>query len=172
MRQYLWKFDPARYSRAYLWGQVTEKSVVRDIVSYLSGFRIKADVVDSGGAGMRGQIYSAVRRAEIEERRARAVINHLPDMALAPVGFSDLSGVLAPDGRAFYIEVKAPAWKCAKTDKFLRRAGAPSPVQLAFLDYKAGLGAIVGVAWSMRDAMEIIGLDRLEKHKRNVKFIV
>ena len=58
------------------------------------------------------------------------------------VGQSDLQGH-RPDGRAFYIEVKADN-------------GKPSTEQLKFIAEMKRSGAIAGVAWSVDDAIRII----------------
>lgn len=60
-----------------------------------------------------------------------------------PKGFSDLFGVRRSDGRAFFIEVKAPK-------------GRTSKYQDNFLKQMRKAGAIAGVARSGPEAIEIV----------------
>ena len=61
-----------------------------------------------------------------------------------PKGFSDLFGVRNSDGRAVFIEVKAPD-------------GEPSEEQLNFIEQMKNSGAIAGVCYSVEDALKLIG---------------
>ena len=169
MRSYLWQFNPARYKRAFLMGKVTEKHVVKDIRDGMTRFGLNLDFVDAGSAGIRGLLMGALCQAGIDDKQARAVLSNLKNVPAASVGHSDLVGVLAPDGRGIYIEVKRPAWLDPVTMAVMQRPGVPSQVQLEFLDEKALHGAIVGVAWSFDDAMEIIGKERLITHYKSIK---
>jgi hypothetical protein len=157
-RTYLHEWDEARYRRAFLFGQVAEEKVQEDIRSAFGYLRdVSIDWVDVGGAAIRGKFYGAMRRCGIPEVVAKKVLSLLGGVSAGDKGRSDLSGVLGPSGRAFFIEVKAPAWINPKTGGQLRPAGVPSPEQLAYLDGKAKLGALVGVAWSVEDALKIVG---------------
>lgn len=60
-----------------------------------------------------------------------------------PKGFSDLFGVRRKDGRAFFLEVK-------------NEKGRASKEQKNFLDQMGKAGAIVGIARSGTEAIEII----------------
>lgn len=166
-RPYLWEWDPLRYGRSYLFGKIREDRVQADIVSALALLGIHASVVDVGGAAMRGKFYGAMVRAGIAECMARAVLKGVSGVSAGEPGHSDLHGVLAPDGRAFFIEVKAPAWINPQTGGTIQRQGEPSEEQLSFLDAKAAAGAIVGVAWNVADALDILGQARIEAHRRS-----
>lgn len=60
-----------------------------------------------------------------------------------PKGFSDLFGFRKSDGRAVFIEVKAPK-------------GKPSAEQLKFIETMRKNGAIAGVCRSTGDAVKLI----------------
>ena len=60
-----------------------------------------------------------------------------------PKGFSDLFGFRIPDGRAFFIEVKAPT-------------GRVRPEQQNFIEQMRSNGALAGVARSVEEARKII----------------
>ena len=62
-----------------------------------------------------------------------------------PPGFCDLFGFRKSDGKIFFIEVKTPK-------------GKVRPVQEKFMEIVKRNGAIVGVARSVDDALEIIGV--------------
>jgi len=162
---FLCAFDPTRYKRAYLFGQVPEGHVQRDIIAALALLRIRADWVDSGGAAIRGKVWGAMMRARVAEGLAQAILRNLGGVSAADPGRSDLSGTLAPNGRSWYIEVKAPAWLNPKTEGIIRNAGEPTLEQLDFLIEKHAMGAIVGVAWSVDDALEILGPEAIKAHK-------
>jgi hypothetical protein len=167
-RAYLWRWDPARYKRAYLFGGVPEERVQADIRSALSYLHIDAAVVDSGFAAIRGKVWGAMKKLRLPESVAMSVMAALKDMAAAPVGWSDLNGCLAPIGRAFYIEVKAPARLDPVKGTIITRAGVPTREQLFFLDRMAARGALVGVAWSIEDALQILA-PGLAEHKATVR---
>lgn len=61
-----------------------------------------------------------------------------------PKGHSDLYGFRQGDGRIFYIEVKV-------------KPNKPTKEQLQFLDAMKAAGALGGVAYSVADALDIIG---------------
>lgn len=61
-----------------------------------------------------------------------------------PVGFSDLCGFRKSDGKALFIEVKKPGGRIA-------------PAQRHFIDTMKSSGALSGIAYSVEDALEIIG---------------
>lgn len=63
-----------------------------------------------------------------------------------PKGFSDLFGVRVSDGRAVFIEVKAPD-------------GKPSEDQLNFIEQMKSSGAIAGVCYSVEDALKLVRED-------------
>jgi hypothetical protein len=165
-RPYLHTFDAARYPRAFLFGQVSEAQVQADILSAASLMGLHLEVVDAGFAAIRGKFYGAMLRAGIKEPMARLVLKGLTGISAADPGRSDLSGSMAPDGRAVFLEVKAPAWVNPKTGGTVRAAGSPSPEQLAFLDARAREGCIVGVCWSVGDALDALGTERLKAHRR------
>lgn len=167
-RPYPWKFDPARYKRAYLFGGVPEERVQADIRSALSYLHVDAAVVDSGFAAVRGKVWGAMKKLRLPEAVAMAIMAALKDISVAPVGWSDLCGCLSPSGRAFYIEVKAPAKLDPTKGTIVTRAGVPTREQLFFLDRMAARGALVGVAWSVEDALQILA-PGLAEHKATVR---
>lgn len=155
-RPYLHQWDASRYRRAYLFGDVPESRVQDDIRRALGLFRIEAAVIDSGFSAIRGKVYSALKRLRASDGVIEAVMASLKDISAAPVGWSDLNGCLAPSGRAFYIECKAPARLDPQRGTIITRAGLPSDDQLRFLDRMHARGALVGVAWSVDDALQIL----------------
>ena len=60
-----------------------------------------------------------------------------------PCGYSDLSGVRKSDGKAVFIEVKAPG-------------GPVRPEQERFLSAMRQCGALAGIAHSAQEAMAIV----------------
>lgn len=60
-----------------------------------------------------------------------------------PAGYSDLSGVRFPDGRAVFIEVKTPTGRVSKEQK-------------NFLHQMQKAGAIAGVCRSAADAIKLL----------------
>ena len=169
-RKYLHKWDSSHYKRAYLWGGPLEASVQADIVDALRTSRIDVEVVDSGSKGLRGKLSRVLAGLHLALPVVQQIMNAIRSTGgAADAGRADLSGCLAPDGKAFYIEVKMPAKLDPTTGKVLRSAGRPAPEQLDFLDKRAMEGAIVGVAWSIDDAFEILGSDRVLAHQRAVR---
>ena len=63
-----------------------------------------------------------------------------------PEGFSDLFGHRLSDGRIFYIEVKKPGGRVRDNQK-------------KFLKAMRDSGALAGIAYSVEDALKIIGGD-------------
>ena len=155
-RPYLHKWDPSRYRRAYLFGDVPESKVQDDIRRALGLFRIEAAVIDAGFAAIRGKIYGALKRLRVSDAVIQAVMAALKDISSAPVGWSDLSGTLSPVGRSFYIECKSPARLDPQRGTIITPAGKPTEDQLKFLDRMHSRGALVGVAWGVDDALEIL----------------
>lgn len=171
-----YRFDPARYPRALLFGGLDEARIQADIAEALRLLRITPDWVDSGAKAMRGKAWGALMRllgslgihGPKAEAMARPVLNSLGGVSAADKGRSDLSGVLAPNGRAWFIEVKAPPQLDPATGNILKPAGKPSPEQIAYLLEKHQQGAIVGVAWSVDDALAILGDAAIRAHKEAV----
>jgi hypothetical protein len=101
-----------------------EKAVQRAIQdAFRLKYRIALVHVDSGAAGMR-------------QGCARGAGGY----SSTPAGFPDLVGVVPPNGRAIYIEVKAPG-------------GKPTEAQKAMLAMLASKGAIAFWASSVADAL-------------------
>jgi len=155
-RPYLWRWDASRYKRAYLLGGPDEASVQQDIRRALGYLHVEAFVVDAGAAGIRGKVWGALKRLHIPDGACKIIMAAIENVAPAPPGWPDLCGCLAPSGRAFYIEVKAPARLDPTTGNVARSAGTPSKEQLQFLDRMAARGALVGVAWGVEDALAIL----------------
>lgn len=144
-----WKFRQERYTRAYLQRQFTEDQVQRDIIQLLETYDVDVAAIDAGGKRARGRMMGAARAAGIELHG----VQNVKTGGAIPAGFADLEATLAPDGRALYIEVKAPAWIDGR-GKILRNAGLATPEQLDFLLSKHERGAIVMVAWEMIDVTD------------------
>lgn len=155
-RPYLHQWDPSRYKRAYLFAGVPEDQVQMTIRQALQFHRIEAAVVDAGAAAVRGKVWGALMKFRIAEAVAKAIMQAITNVSAAPPGWSDLNGCLAPLGRAFYIEVKAPARLDPQRGTIITRAGVPTADQLNFLDRMHARGALVGVAWSVDDALQIL----------------
>lgn len=165
---YLWRWDADRYKRAYLFGGVDEATVQANIRSALGYMHIEAGVVDSGFSAVRGRVFGALKKLRVSEIVVAAIMAAMKDVSAAPVGWSDLNGCLAPSGRAFYIEVKAPAKLDPIKGTIITRAGVPTKDQLFFLDRMHSRGALVGVAWSVEDALAILA-PGLVDHKLSVR---
>jgi hypothetical protein len=146
-----WRFVGGRYSDLYLMSQVSEAQVQSDILALMAAYNVDAVPIDAGGRRQRGRMVKAAKSHGIDLRGVRA-----PSGGEIPSGFSDLLATLAPEGRSFYIEVKAPAWLDEKR-KVIRRAGQASKEQLEFLLSKHRRGALVLVAWSVADVEEYCG---------------
>lgn len=71
------------------------------------------------------------------------VLIHLRKVEGLPKGYSDLSGVRKEDGRAVFLEVKAPG-------------GRVRPEQQHFLKVMASYGALAGVARTIEEAKRIM----------------
>ena len=151
-------FDAGRYSRLYLFSHVPEEQVQKDVHDALALLGIEAAVIDAGFSAIRGKIYSAMLRCGSSPKTASTALQCLSGIAAAPPGWTDLCGCLPPHGRAFYLEIKAPAWLNPKTGAIVKSAGKPSPAQMDFMNRMAKRGALVGVAWSIEDALEILQL--------------
>lgn len=121
------------------------------VVSQLRQLGAVAFVVDAGAQALRGRAFAALARQGLD---ARAVLHG--QTGAGSKGLSDVVGV-APDGRAIFVEVKAPAWyePGVRQLRLRRCAGQPSEAQLAFLLAVWRSGAVAGVAWSPRDLLRI-----------------
>jgi hypothetical protein len=169
-RPYLWKWDKTRYKRALLLGGPSEAEIQSGIVEALKISRIDVEIVDSGSNKLRlafGRVLHSVGLpVEMVTRILGLIRNVAPS---SDPGRTDLSGVLAPDGRGFFIEVKAPAKIDPVSGNVVRTAGKATPDQLTYMDRKHAHGAIVGVAWSIDDAFEIIGSSNLLAHQQALR---
>ena len=72
------------------------------------------------------------------------ILKNLRKVKGLPKGYSDISGVRISDGRAIFIEAKLPG-------------NVPSGEQENFLKVMSECGAITGVAYSVEDALRIVG---------------
>jgi|SRR5580704_3490671 hypothetical protein len=147
-----WRFDRDRYSGLYLMRHVTEEQVQSDILHLLHTYQVDAVPIDAGGKRQRGRFMGAARDAGVD---LEGIQNTKTGRAI-PAGFADLEATLAPDGRAMYIEVKAPLWINAD-DSVVRAAGVASIEQIEFLCSKFERGALVMVAWSSQDVERHVG---------------
>ena len=145
-----WKFERVRYHELYLSSRVTETRVQADILDLLWNYRVDAVAIDAGGRRQRGRMIAAGKASGLQ----------LDGIAAAktgggiPAGFADLEATLAPQGRALYIEVKAPMWIEGK--RTVRFEGKPSSAQLDFLSEKHRRGALVMLAWSADDVEQYL----------------
>jgi hypothetical protein len=155
-----WRFDRDRYSKLYLMRHVTEEQVQSDILQLLHTYQVDAVPIDAGGKRQRGRFMGAARDAGVD---LGGIENTKTGRAI-PAGFADLEATLAPDGRAMYIEVKAPLWINA-TEAIVRSAGVASIEQIEFLCSKFERGALVMVAWSSEDVEKHLG-DLLQQNRK------
>lgn len=77
------------------------------------------------------------RSAVVKAKTVRGFVRSLPD------GWADITGVIAPHGRALFIEVKSDT-------------GRSSPDQVAFGDWVRALGAVHVVARSLEDVVAVL----------------
>jgi hypothetical protein len=146
-------FSRAEYTEFYLLSRVTEAQVQGSIIEMLGTWRIDVVAIDAGLRRARGRMIAhALERGQ--DVRSVAALSMGVEI---PAGYVDLNGTLAPDGKGFFIEVKAPAWIDPSTKKIIREAGKATEEQLAFLDSKDERGAIAMVAWSVDDVVKIMG---------------
>lgn len=150
-------FDRARYTEFYLLSRVTEAQVQSSILDLFGTWRIDVAVIDAGMRRARGRLIARGLERGLDVRKLAGFATGVE----IPVGYCDLNGTLAPDGKGFFIEVKAPAWIDPKTKEVIREAGKATTEQLAFLDSKDERGAIAMIAWSVDDVVTILG-DRLQ----------
>jgi hypothetical protein len=151
------RFDPSRYSDYYLLSRLSEAEVQAEVVKALRELRVTCWPVDVGSKNVRGRACGALRRAGVINPASLLRAKH-PGASDGALGFADVPGVL-PGGRALFLEVKAPRWLKFGTRKVLvidREEGLPTPEQLRFLAEAHMAGAVVGVVWSARDAVEIV----------------
>jgi hypothetical protein len=147
-----WRFDRDRYSNLYLMRHVSEDQVQNDILHLLHTYQVDACPIDAGGRRQRGRFMGAARDAGVD----LGGIQNVKTGRAIPSGFADLEATLAPNGRAVYIEVKAPLWINAD-EAVVRAAGVASIEQLEFLVSKYERGAFVMVAWSSQDVEKHAG---------------
>jgi hypothetical protein len=169
-RPYLCKWDKTRYKRALLLGGPSEDEIQTGIVEALNISRVDVEIVDSGSNKLRLAFSRVLHSVGLSPELVSRILGLIRNVApSSEPGRTDLSGVLAPNGRGFFIEVKAPAKLDPTTGNVLRSAGKPKPEQLAYMDKKHAQGAIVGVAWSIDDAFEIIGSSNLLAHQQALR---
>lgn len=142
----------ARYSTIYLLHGPDEATVQAQIIQALKPLRVVVWETDAGGKKTLGRLSRALHSMPILKRLIPAIL--AAARGFLPAGHSDLTGYM-PDGRAIFLEVKAPE-KINTKGTQERPAGKPTPEQLSFLDPAAAAGCVVGVVWSPWDAVEII----------------
>ena len=155
------KFDRSRYKPFYLMRHLSESEVQAEIVSQLRALNVDVIAIDAGGKKTRGLLMS--RAKQWGGTFDPTLLSTKTDLK----GFPDLEATLAPDGRALYIEVKAPEWieptmeigETAFDRKYrtVRKAHKATPEQLDFLLAKHKRGAFVLVAWSVTDVFDHVG---------------
>ena len=168
-RPYLCNWDPSRYRRAYLYGGQLESEVQSDVVDALTISKIDAEVIDAGAKTIRGKISRMCSSLGLPQPTIMRIMNSIKSVGAAETGRADLSGCLAPNGRAFFLEIKAPAKLDPVTGKVLRSAGHASDEQIAYLDKKHAEGAIVGIAFGIDDAFEILGTSNVLAHQQAIR---
>jgi hypothetical protein len=141
-----WMFESERYNDLYLMSCVTEAKVQSDILDLFWVYKVDGVPIDAGGRRQRGRMMGAARAAGVN----LAGVQNVKTGRAIPRGFADLEATLAPEGRALYIEVKAPRW-IDDQKRTIRVAGKASDDQLEFLLSKHERGALVMVAWSAGD---------------------
>jgi hypothetical protein len=170
---YLTTWDKTRYKRAFLWGGQSELEVQTEVVDALRISRVDVEVVDAGSNTLRLAFMRVLHACGIPEEKVKMIMSRVRNVGpSSDPGRSDLSGALAPNGRSFYIEMKAPAKIDPVSGKQLRAAGKASPEQLAFLARRYAEGCIVGVAYSVDDAFEILGADNLAAHQAALRSVL
>jgi hypothetical protein len=163
---FLHKFDRTNYSMYYLARQLSEAQVQAEIVDQLRALHVDVIAIDAGGKKTRGMMLARAKQQGAAFNPA--LMSTKTDLK----GFPDLEATLAPDGRALYIEVKAPEW--IEPDRTLyrtvRKAHKPTQEQLDFLMSKHERGALVMVAWSVSDVFRIYGgfIEQNERYLRAV----
>lgn len=144
-------WDASCYGVLYLAAGWDEDLVQADILMGTARAGFSLWPVDAGGKRARGGVQKVLRGAGREDLAKTAAAAGKSD---TPAGHSDLVGCLAPWGRAVFLEVKRPARIIrGKVD---RPAGVPDQDQLAFLLARHREGALVGVVWSLGDALAIL----------------
>lgn len=170
---FLHRWDASRYQRAYLLAGLSEDAVQLQVVDYLKGQGFDVRVIDAGGKHIRRALKGVLHNALMpfmRDMKARAakvasILAHLP--GAAEEGLPDLQMTLAPSGQAIHLEVKAPGHYDI-AGKQVREPGRLKPEQRAALMKLHNRGAIVGAVWSIQDAIEIIGAERIEANRRHV----
>lgn len=147
------EWDAARYQPNYLRLPGTEAQLQQSIIDILTARGVTIWAADAGAKQLRGRAIAQLKKAGVAK----------PDRLLrgktgVKAGMSDLPGVLNPSGRAIYIEVKKPAFLGVR-GQVLSAAGVPTDDERAFLLAVHAAGAAAGVAWSVRDALWIVGLE-------------
>ena len=164
---HLW--DPSRYARAFLMHDWKEEDAQAETVAQVAALGLELWHTDAGAKKARGRVQKVLRlagQAALAKEAAK-----VQGASALPAGFSDLHGVLAPHGRAVYLEHKRPGLY-DQAGRCLRQPGKPEPEQLQFLLSMYHRGAVVGVIWSPSDALAIL-TPYLTAHKaRNVHQLV
>lgn len=156
-------FERMNYRDLYLMSCITETQVQSAILELFQLFKVDGVPIDAGGRRQRGRMTGAAHAAGID----LAGVQNVKTGRAIPGGFADLEATLAPEGRALYIEVKAPQWIDGRK-KVIRTAGKASADQLEFLLSKHERGALVMVAWSAQDVASAFG-KFLEINRRALK---
>lgn len=152
------KFDPVRYSVAYLMAGLDEAEVQAQIVHGLRSAGFMVFPQDAGLKALRGKLMGLLMRHGIVRHIAASICKAL--FSDLPEGWPDLIGT-DRHGHMFMIEVKAPA-TYGPSDftpgKMIitKPAGTPSKEQVEFLRNMELFGVSVGIAWSLSDAMQIV----------------
>jgi hypothetical protein len=140
-----------RYREIYALSHVSERQVQENILEYLRLFSVDAVALDAGGKAARRRLIAAARQQGVPS--AGLASASTPDI---PKGWADIEATLAPEGRALFIEVKAPRWVdgCGRT---VRAEGRATMEQLEWLAAKQARGALVLVAWAVEDVEAHLG---------------
>lgn len=147
---FLWRYERARYSPAYLRSGPSEEEVQAAIVEALR-FRWRAVVteLDVGDKRLRGRLGRLGLDRRIVSMAGGGNRKGIVDLA-----------VTFPGGRAGWFEVKKPEFCVVSKSSGLlvqrRPAGEASDEQLTFLLAQAEAGAVVGTLWAVEDLFACI----------------
>jgi hypothetical protein len=142
---FLWQWDRARYSEAYLRSGPSEEEVQAAVVEALRlRWRAVVTEIDVGDKRLRGRLGRLGLDRRIVSMAGGGNRKGVVDLA-----------VTFPGGRAGWFELKKPEFcVISKSTGLLvqqRKPGEPSDEQLQFLLAQASAGAVVGVLWAVQD---------------------
>lgn len=153
-----------RYPAAYLLQRITEAQVQAAVLDTLAALKIEAWPSDVGAAKLRGRVRGMLgdlmASKDLEEKIMRG------STGAGGKGLPDISGYM-PDGRALYVECKAPEWRervglvvngemRARSTIQKRPAGKLKPEQRAFIERAIAANCCAGVVWQVQDLAQFL----------------